>query len=73
VQKLEVRLLEQAFSRTFRVRRVCNDDIEAVLEIVQELEAITNMHLDLGVLETLCHMRQELLGETNDSLDLKSQ
>lgn len=68
VKKLEVGLLEEALGRTLGVGRVSDDDVEGVLEIVEELEAITDVNLGLGVLEALGHVREVLLGEANDSL-----
>jgi len=68
VQKLEVGLLEQALGGTLGVRGVGDDDIKAVLVVVQELEAIANVDLALGVLVTLGHLGQVLLGETDNGL-----
>lgn len=68
MQKLEVGLLEQALGGTLWVRGVGDNDIEAVLVVVQELEAITDVDLALRVLVTLGHLGQVLLGETDDSL-----
>lgn len=68
VEKLEVRLLEQARSRALGVGGVCDDDIKAVLVVIQELETVTNVHLNLGVLVARSHIREVDLGETNDSL-----
>lgn len=68
VKKLEVGLLEQALGGALRVRRVGDDDIEGVLVVIKELEAIADVHLDLGVLEAFGHAGQVLLRETDDSL-----
>lgn len=67
-EQLEVGLLEQTLGRAFWVRRVGDDDIKAVLKVLQELEAISNVDLDLGVLEANGHSREIFLGETDDSL-----
>jgi hypothetical protein len=68
VEQLEVRLLEEALSRALRVRRVSDDDIKGVLVLGKELESVTNVDLDLGVVESSRHVREVLLGETNDGL-----
>jgi len=68
VHQLEVRLLEQALSRALWVRRVGDDDVEAVLVVVQELEAVADVDLDLGVVVTRSHAGKVLLGEANDGL-----
>jgi hypothetical protein len=67
-EELEVGLLEQALSGAFRVRRVSDDDIKAVLVILEELEAIADVDLDLGVLVADGHVGQVFLGETDNSL-----
>lgn len=69
VQQLEVRLLEEALRRTLGVGGVGDDDIKGVLVVVQELEAVTDVDLGLGVLEALSHAGEVLLREADDSLD----
>lgn len=71
VHELEVGLLEQALGRALRVGGVGDDDVEGVLVVVEELEAIANMDLDLGVLKTLRHARKVLLGQTDDGLEVR--
>lgn len=61
VEKLEVGLLKQALGRTLGIRRVGDDDVKGVLVVVEELEAVTNMDLDLWVLESDGHAGQILL------------
>lgn len=68
VKQLKVRLLEQALGRTFRVGAVRNDHVELVLALLEELEAIANVHLDGRVLEPDAHARQVLLGHADDGL-----
>lgn len=68
VQKLEVRLLEEALGRALRVGRIGDDDVEGVLIVLEELEAIANVYLGFGVLEADGHAREVLLGETDDGL-----
>lgn len=68
MEELEVGLLEQALGRTIGVRRVGDDDIEGVLVLVEELEAVTNVNGALGVSETLGHTGQVLLGKAGDGL-----
>lgn len=72
VQQLEVRLLEQALGRALRIRRVRDDDVECILVLVQELEAVPDVHLHLRVLEAFCHAGQVFLGEADDGLDINS-
>jgi hypothetical protein len=71
VEELEVRLLEQALGRALGVRGISDNDIERVLVLGKELEAVTNMDLDLGVVEASGHVGEVLLGQTNDSLEEK--
>ena len=68
VQKLEVWLLEQSLRGAVWVRTVRNDHIEAVLVVCEELEAVADVDLDLGVLEANTHARQVFLAKTNDCL-----
>lgn len=68
-EKLKVGLLEEALSGTLGVGAVGNDNIEFVLALLQELESITNVDLDVGVLEADAHAGEVLLGDTDDSLD----
>ena len=67
-EQLKVWLLEQALCRALWVRRVGNDDVEFVLVVLQELEAVSDVDLDLGVLETNGHAWEVFLGETDDGL-----
>jgi hypothetical protein len=68
MEQLEVWLLEQSFGRSIRIRRVGDNDIEAVLVILEELESISNVNLNLGVLVADGHAGEVLLGETDNSL-----
>lgn len=68
VEKLEVRLLEKALGRALGVGGVGDDDIEGVLVVSKELEAVANVGLGLGVVEALGHLREVLLGEADDGL-----
>jgi hypothetical protein len=68
VEQLEVGLLEQGLSRTLGVGRVSDDDVEGVLVVVEELEAVADVNLNLGVLEASSHLGQVLLGEADDGL-----
>ncbi len=63
-----MRLLEEGLGGALRVGRVGDDDVEVVLEVVQELEAIANVHLDLGMVEASSHSGEVLLREADDSL-----
>ncbi len=68
VEKLEVGLLEEGLGRALGIRRIGNDDIELVLVVVEELEAVTDVDLDLGVVVPLSHAGEVLLGEADDGL-----
>lgn len=68
VEELEVGLLEEALGRAIGVRGVGDDDVEGVLVVLEELEAITNDSLGLGVVEALGHSGEILLGEADDGL-----
>jgi len=72
VEQLEIWLLEQALCWSLWVRRVGNDDIECVFEILQILETISNVNFHLGVLEANGHSGEVFLGETDDSLHIRS-
>lgn len=68
VQQLKVRLLKQALGRAVGVRRVGDDDIKLVLVVVEELEAVADVDLDLGVVEASSHAGQVLLRQADDGL-----
>jgi len=68
VEELEVGLLEERFGRALGIRGIRDDDVEGVLEVVEELEAIANVDLDIGVVEALGHVGEVLLGEADDGL-----
>lgn len=68
IEKLKVGLLEEGLGRTIGVRRVGDDNIELVLVVLEELEAVTDVLLGLGVGEANAHAGQVLLGDTNDGL-----
>lgn len=68
-QELKVGLLEEALGGTLRVRAVGDDDVELVLAVLEELEAVADVDLDVGVLEADAHAGEVLLGDTDDSLD----
>jgi hypothetical protein len=69
-EEFKVWLLEQALCWSLWVRGVSDDDVKLILVVVQELETISNVDLDLGVLVADGHARQILLRETDDSLRL---
>lgn len=69
VEKLEVGLLEEGLGGTLRVRGVGDDDVECVLIVGKELEAVTDVDGDLFVAETGGHMGKVLLGEADNGLD----
>ena len=68
VKELEVGLLEEALGGTLGVRAVGDDNIELVLAVLEELEAVTNVGVGVGVLEANGHAGEVLLGDTDDSL-----
>lgn len=72
MEKLEVGLLEQALGGALGIGRVGNNDVEAVLVVVEKFEAIANVDLGLGVFEALGHVGQVLLGQADDSLEGKA-
>lgn len=67
-KQLKIGLLEQALGRSFGIRTVSDDHIELVLAVLQELEAVTDVGLGVGVLESNAHAGEVLLGDTDDSL-----
>jgi hypothetical protein len=68
IEELKVGLLEQRLGGTLGVGRVGDNHVECVLILGQELKAIANVDLDLGVVEANSHIGKILLGEANDSL-----
>lgn len=67
-EKHKVRLLEQALSRTLRIGAISDNDVELVLVVLQELEAVADVGGSVGVLEANAHARKVLLGDADDSL-----
>lgn len=67
-QQLKVWLLEESLGRALWVGGVGDDDIELVLLVLEELEAIADDGLGLGVVEANGHAGKVLLGETDDGL-----
>lgn len=67
-EELEVRLLEKRSSRSFGIGRVSDNDIKGVLVLLKELEAITNVNSDTGILEASGHVRKVLLRDTGNGL-----
>lgn len=70
IQQLEVRLLEERFCGSLRVRAVGDDDVEFVLVVGQELEAVADVDFDVGVLEADAHAGEVFLGDADDGLFL---
>ena len=68
VQQLKVWLLEESLGGSLRVAGIGDDDVELVLLVLEELEAVTDDGLGLGVVKTNRHAGKVLLGQTNDSL-----
>ena len=67
-QKLEVWLLEKHLGGSLWVRGVSDDDVELVLVVIKELESISDVDLDLGVLVADGHSWKVLLREADDGL-----
>lgn len=67
-QQLKVRLLEESLGGALWIGRVGDDDIELVLLVFKELEAVANDGLGLRVIKPDGHAGEVLLGETNDGL-----
>jgi hypothetical protein len=68
IQQLEIRLLEQRLCWSLGVRAVGDDDVEFVLVVGKELEAVADVDLDVGVLEADAHAGEVFLGDADDSL-----
>lgn len=68
MEQLKVWLLEQSLGGSLWIRRIGDNNIEAVLVILEKLKPISNVDLDLGVLVADGHAGQVLLGETDNSL-----
>lgn len=68
VKKLEVGLLEEGLGGTIGVRRVGDDNIELILVVLEELEAVTDVLAGLGVGEADAHAGQVLLRDADDGL-----
>ena len=68
VEELEVGLLEEALGRAVGVGRVGDDDVEGVLVVVKELEAVADVNGALGVGQAGGHFGEELLRKARDSL-----
>lgn len=67
-QQLKVWLLEESLGGALWVAGVGDDDIELILLVLEELEAVADDSLGLGVVEANGHAGEVLLGEANDSL-----
>lgn len=68
LEQLEVGLLEEGLGGALGVGGVGDDDVEFVLVVVEELEAVADVHLDVGVLVADAHAGQVLLAEADDGL-----
>jgi hypothetical protein len=68
LEELEVGLLEERLGGALGVGRVGDNDVELVLVVVEELEAVADVDLDVGVLVADAHAGQVLLGKADDSL-----
>jgi hypothetical protein len=68
VQELKVRLLEKSLGRALWVARVGDDNIKLVLLVLEELKAVADNGLSLGVIEANGHAGEVLLRQADDSL-----
>ena len=68
MQQLKVRLLEKALGWSLGVAAVGNDNIEFILLVCQELESVSNMYGDIGMLEADAHPGQVFFRQTDDRL-----
>jgi len=68
VKELEVGLLEQGLGGALGVGGVGDDDVKGVLVLLEELEAVADVGLGLGVVEADGHVGEVLLGEADDGL-----
>jgi hypothetical protein len=68
IKQFKVGLLEKGFSGALGVAGVGDDDVELVLLVLKEFEAVADNDLDVGVLEAERHARKVLLGQTNNGL-----
>ncbi len=66
IQQLKIWLLEQRLGRSIRVGGIGNDDVELVLLVFEEFEAIANVNFDGGMLEANGHSRKVFLGQADD-------
>ena len=67
-QQLKVGFLEERLGGTLRVGAIGDDHIELVLAVLEELEAVADVGLDVGVLEADGHSGEVFLGDTDDGL-----
>jgi uncharacterized protein (DUF934 family) len=70
IQQFEIRLLEERLGWSLRVRAVGDDDVEFVLVVGQELEAVADVDFDIRVLEADAHAGEVFLGDADDGLFL---
>ena len=68
VKKLKVGLLEEALGGALGVGGVGDDDVEGVLIVVEELEAVGDVDGALGVGEAGGHLREVFLGKAGNGL-----
>jgi hypothetical protein len=67
LHELEETLLEQGLSRTNRIGRIGDNNVKGVDLVFQVRETVTNVNVNLGVLESNGHVGQVLLGNTRNS------
>ena len=68
VEKLKIRFLKQRLSRAFWVAAVGDDDIEFILAVREEFEAVSDVNVDCGVLISDGHSREVFLADPDDGL-----
>src|SRR4051794_39958131 len=68
VEKLKIRFLKQRLCRAFRVAAVGDDDIEFILAVREEFEAVSDMNVDRRVLISDGHAGEVFLADPDNGL-----
>ena len=67
-QQLKVGFLEERLGGTLGVGAIGDDHVELVLAVLEELEAVTDVHAHVGVLESNGHAGEVFLRDADDGL-----
>ena len=68
IQQLKIGFLKERLCWTLGVGAVGDDDVEFVLVVGQELEAVADVDFDVGMLEADAHAGKVFLGDADDGL-----